>query len=117
MSGYTGRKGNAKKIYRSKLDLAKSRLKNLPYRSKEIIAAVFADGKSYKVNGCNGMEKAIPESVRIMGKNIDMYEVVWGKSGECSLVSKEELSTKLDNYFGVRDEEQQSKEVNHEEDR
>lgn len=91
-----GKRGEALAKYNEKLELAKARLKNLPHKSKEIIAAVFADGKSYRINGCQGMENAM-ESLRIIGKTEDgMYQVVLGNSKNVSVISKEMLSSKLD---------------------
>lgn len=112
-----GKKGEARAIYKSKFDKMKSRVKELPYKNKEVIAAVFADGKEYRINGCEGMEK-VPESVRIIGKDGDMYKVVWGNSNSYSEVSREELSGKLDKYFDVKCSTSHDKaEESHEEDR
>jgi len=109
-----GKKGEARAIYKSKFDKMKARVKELPYKNKEVIAAVFADGKEYRINGCEGMNK-VPESVRIIGKDGDMYKVVWGNSKVCSEVSREELSNKLDIYFDVKCNAQHGQAVdNHE---
>ena len=47
MAKCEGRKGEALAKYKKKFELAKSRLRNMPYRDKEIIAAVFADAFSF----------------------------------------------------------------------
>lgn len=117
MARCEGRKGAALAVYRKKCDLAKSRLSNLPYKSKEIIAAVFADGKSYRISGCKGLEIA-PESARIIGKaEADGYQVVWGNSKNVSVERKEVLSRKLNSCFGVKCTSQDRAEVEYDEDR
>ena len=116
MAKCEGRKGEALAKYKKKFELAKSRLRNMPYRDKEIIAAVFADGKSYTINGCEGMERN-PEYARIIGKSNDAYKVVWGTSNQVSVESKAELSSKLDSYFGVTCASQEKAENQYDEER
>ena len=94
-----GRKGEAKRRYEERMEATRDIVKKMPYEDENIIAAVYADGKSYTINGCQGMEQE-PESVRIIGKNGDMYQVVWGKSIEKVEVRRDELSKQIDSYFG-----------------
>ena len=104
MARCEGRKGAAISKYNEKMKATRDIVKDMPYKDKNVIAAVFADGKSYRISGCEGMDKAI-ESVRIIGKSEDgMYQVVWGNSNEVSVVSKAELSSRLDSYFGENKE-------------
>ena len=102
-----GRKGAAIHEYSKRMKATKDIVKSMPYKDRNIIAAVYADGKSYRINGCEGMEKQ-PESVRIIGKDGEMYKVVWGNSENVVEVSRSELSKQIDSYFG---EEKTSKET------
>lgn len=104
-----GRKGAAIHEYSKRMKATKDIVKSMPYKDKNIIAAVYADGKSYRINGCEGLEKE-PESVRIIGKNGDMYKVVWGNSRNVVEVGCTELSKQIDSYFG---KEKTSKDTKH----
>ncbi|MBR2704587.1 MAG: hypothetical protein IKE91_03865 [Clostridia bacterium] len=112
MARCEGRKGAAIQEYSRRMKATKDIVKGMPYRDKSIIAAVYADGKSYRINGCEGMEK-VPESVRIIGKHGDMYKVVWGNSKNVVEVGRSELSNQIDSYFGVEQTSKESKATSH----
>lgn len=95
-----GKKGAVIHRYNERMRATKDIVKSMPFKDKKIIAAVYADGKSYRINGCEGMDKA-PESVRIIGRSEDgKYQVVWGNSSNFVEVGHDELSARLDSYFG-----------------
>ena len=102
MTRCEGRKGAAVLRYKDRMKVTKDIVKSMPYKDKRIVAAVYKTVSGIeidKINGCEGMEP-IPESVRIVGKHGDMYQVVWGNSNELVEVGRDELSASLDSYFG-----------------
>lgn len=109
-----GRKGAALHRYNERMKATREIVEGMPYKDKEIIAAVFADGKSYRINGCQGMQP-VPESVRIVGKDADRYKVVWGN--KVVEISKSKLSDILDRYYGVKCSSHEKSEESREEDR
>ena len=109
-----GRKGAALHRYNERMKATREIVKGMPYKDKKIIAAVFADGKSYRINGCQGMQP-VPESVRIVGKDADRYKVVWGN--KVVEISKSKLSDILDRYYGVKCSSHEKSEESREEDR
>ena len=111
-----GRKGAALHRYNERMKATRDIVKGMPYKDKSIIAAVFADGKSYRISGCQGMQP-VPEFVRIVGKDADGYKVVWENSNEVVEISKSELSAKLDSYYDVRCSSNEKSEESREEDR